>query len=116
MLASEPQAGPSSSQPASGDSDFLADYAAAGPSYQPPAVLRPWFPSLDVDKIRKSLPYLQDLDDDYIRAHSYDQLVAANATLQRMEQKSASEGHQHEADSSLQRTEAQAHQSGSWMG
>jgi len=90
MPASEPQAGPSSSQPASGDSDFLADYAAAGPSHQPPAVLRPWFPSLDVDKIRKSLPYLHDLDDDYIRAHSYDQLVAANATLQRMEQKSAS--------------------------
>ena len=97
MPASEPQAGPSLSQPASGDSDFLADYAAAGPSYaaagpsyQPPAVLRPWFPSLDVEKIRKSLPFLQDLDDDYIKAHSYDQLVAANATLQKMEQKSAS--------------------------
>jgi hypothetical protein len=57
---------------------------------QPPPILRPWFPSLDVAKIRRSLPYLQDLDDDYIRAHSYDQLVAANATLQKMEQQSAS--------------------------
>jgi hypothetical protein len=85
--SSEPRAGSSSDQPQFIEPDFPADYTTSSPSHQPQAVLRPWFPSLDVEKIRRSLPFLQDLDDDYIKAHSYDQLVSANATLQRMDQK-----------------------------
>ena len=90
--SSEPRAGSSSDQPQFIEPDFPTDYTTSSPSHQPQAVLRPWFPSLDVEIIRRSLPFLQDLDDDYIKAHSYDQLVSANATLQRMDQKAASAG------------------------
>jgi hypothetical protein len=90
--SSGPRAGSSSDQPQFVEPDFPADYNTSLPSHQPQAVLRPWFPSVDVEKIRRSLPFLQDLDDDYIKAHSYDQLVSANATLQRMDQKAASAG------------------------
>ncbi len=70
--------------------DFLAGVAAPTITGLPPSPVRPLFPQLDVEIVRKTLPFLQDLPDDYLRAHSYDQLVAANATLAKMEDKSAS--------------------------
>ena len=70
--------------------DFLAGVAAPTITGLPPSPARPLFPQLDVEIVRKTLPFLQDLPDDYLRAHSYDQLVAANATLAKMEDKSAS--------------------------